>query len=582
MPEEGKSDVVGVQLPVETDEARAHLESEWGPWQARTTAQVLDHVAGQFPDRPLIITDDRVWTYAEAASHTVRLAAGLHAAGVRSGDHVAVIMANFAETILLKFAVARLGAVSVSVNFLLRGDDLRYVLRQSRSKLLITMNRFRGLDYLGELDALAPGWDGAACQELPDLEGVYVFATGEGTRPGPASLDDLVALGADISDEQVLSQTAQVDPECTSDLLYTSGTTGRSKGVMLHHDAVVRTGYSSAYTRALWDGYRILHALPIYHVFGYVEATIGVLFVGGSVVPHTVFDPAGMLTAVEHHQPDEIMCVPAMTVALLEQAAAKDYDLSSLSTLFSSGAAHAPEMWTQMIERFGVSRLFTAYGQTETTASTMCTHPGDPLDRLRGTNGATKPAGVAGDPALGGVLAVYKAVDPLTGDEVPRGEVGELLARGPIMTRGYFDKPEETAALFTEDGWLRTGDLGRIDADGYLALTGRQKESYRFGGELVQPGDVERVLLEHPGVAEAYVMGVPHPRFGEVGCACVVPSTGHSPDEAELIEFCRDRLARFKVPARVIFMRSEDFPRTVTGKVQKFRMADRVAELVES
>lgn len=568
-------------MPMATDEARAQLEREWGPWQARTTAQVLDHVADRFPARPFIITDEQVFTYAEARARSIRLAAGLQAAGVGSGDHVAVIMANFAETILLKFAVARLGAVSVSINFLLRGDDLRHVLRQSRSKLLITMDQFRGLDYLGELDALAPGWDAPQCQELPDLERVFVFPTGEGTRPAPASLDDLVRLGAGVSDEQVLEQTARVDPQATSDLLYTSGTTGRSKGVMLHHDAVVRTGYSSAYTRALWDGYRILHALPIYHVFGYVEATIGILFVGGSAVPQTVFDAHAMLTAAERHQPDEIMCVPAMTVALLQQVTEKDYDLS-LSTLFSSGAAHAPEMWTRMIERFGVSRLFTAYGQTETTASTMCTHPGNPLDRLQSTNGTTKPAGVAGDPALGGALAVYKAVNPLTGEEVPRGEVGELLARGPIMTRGYFDQPEETAALFTEDGWLRTGDLGRIDADGYLALTGRQKESYRFGGELVQPGDVERVLLEHPGVAEAYVVGVPHPRFGEVGCACVVPVPRHHLDEAGLIEFCRDRLARFKVPARVLFMRSEDLPRTVTGKVQKFKMLDRAAVRVES
>nr|WP_281365531.1 AMP-binding protein [Nocardioides panzhihuensis] len=568
-------------MPAEPDEARAELERQWGPWQPRTTAQALDHVARLHPDRPFVVNDDQVLTYAQTAARSVRLAAGLHAAGVRSGDHVAVILANFAETILLKFAVARLGAVSVSINFLLRGDDLRYVLRQSHSKILITMDQFRDLDYLAELDDLTPGWEGPPCDELPDLERVFVFPTGDGTRSGPSSLEDLIALGSEISGEEVLELTSNVDPESTSDLLYTSGTTGRSKGVMLHHDAVVRTAYASAYTRALWDRYRILHALPIYHVFGYVEATIGVLFVGGSVVPHTVFDSDKMLTAVERHQPDEIMCVPAMTLGLLEQAAQKHYDLSSLSTLFSSGAAHAPEMWTSMTERFGVSRLFTAYGQTETTASTMCTHPGDPLDRLHRSNGTIKPAGAAGDPTLGGVLAVYKAVDPITREEVPRGEVGELLARGPGMTRGYFDKPEETAALFTEDGWLRTGDLGRIDKNGYLALTGRQKESYRFGGELVQPGDVERVLLEHPGVAEAYVMGVPHPRFGEVGCACVVPAAAYAVEEADLIEFCRDRLARFKVPARVLFMRSEDLPRTVTGKVQKFRMTDQVTALVE-
>lgn len=570
-----------VQLQLEINEARADLDSQWGPWQARTTAQVLDHVAQQHPGRPFILTDQETLTYREAADRSLRLAAGLRAAGVQPGDHVAVIMANFAETILLKFAVARLGAVSVSINFLLRGDDLRYVLRQSRSKVLITMDRFRGLDYLAELDAQAPGWDIRACEELPDLERCFVFATGEGTRSVPSSFDDLIALGADISDAEVLQRTAEVDPQSTSDLLYTSGTTGRSKGVMLHHDAVVRTGYASAYARAFPDQYRILHALPIYHVFGYVEATIGVLFVSGSVVPHTAFDAHAMLSAVDRHRAEEIMCVPAMTVALLEQAESKEYDLSSLSTLFSSGAAHPPEMWTAMVERFGVDRLFTAYGQTETTASTMCTLAGDALDRLRDTNGTAKPAGVAGDPELGGTLALYKAVDPLTGVEVPRGQVGELLVRGPIMTRGYFDKPKETAELFTADGWLRTGDLGHIDEQGYLVLTGRQKDSYRFGGELVQPGDVERILLEHPGVAEAYVMGVPHPRFGEVGCACVVAVPGREVDEQELIDFCRERLARFKVPAHVLFMKGDELPRTVTGKVQKFKMTDRVASLVK-
>jgi len=568
-----------VQPPVSIEEARAHLEREWGPWQSRTTAQVLDHVAQRYPDRPFILTDNLTWTYSEAAADSVRLAAGLWAAGIRPGDHVAVVMANFPETILLKFAAARLGAVSVSVNFLLRGDDLHYVLRQSRSKLLITMDQFRGLNYLSELDGFAPGWDAGASQELPDLKRAFVFPTGEHTssRQVP-SLDDLIALGADVTDQQILEQTAQVDPQATSDLLYTSGTTGRAKGVLLHHDAVVRTAYSSAYTRALWDGYRIAYALPIYHVFGYVEATIGVLFPVGSVVPRTVFDAHDLLTTVERHRADEIMCVPAMTVALLEQVTHKDYDLSSLSTVFSSGAAHPPEMWHQMIERFGASRLFSGYGQTETTASTVCIHPDDPVERMQTTNGKYKPAGVAGDPSLGGRLAVYKVVDPATGEEVPPGQVGELLARGPIMTRGYFDKPKETADLFTEDGWLRTGDLGRVDEQGYLTLTGRKKEAYRFSGELVQPGDVERILLQHPGVAEAHVVGVPHPRFGEVGWACVVPAAGHSPTESELIDFCRERLARFKVPARVIFMKSDDFPRSVTGKVQKFKLVQQLTQ----
>jgi fatty-acyl-CoA synthase len=182
---------------------------------------------------------------------------------------------------------------------------------------------------------------------------------------------------------------------------------------------------------------------------------------------------------------------------------------------------------------------------------------------------------VAGDPFLGGTLGVYRAVDPATGAEVPPGEIGELLVRGPLVTKGYYNKPEETAAALDAEGWLRTGDLGSFDADGYLTLTGRSKESYRCGGEVVMPIEVETVLEEHPGVRSAHVVGIPHPRMGEVGCAWIVADPAARPDPAELIAYCASRLARFKVPAVVLFTESHELPVTVTGRVQKFRLAER-------
>lgn len=200
------------------------------------------------------------------------------------------------------------------------------------------------------------------------------------------------------------------------------------------------------------------------------------------------------------------------------------------------------------------------------------------MERLSHTNGAVKPAGIAGDPELGGTLAVYKVVDPVTGVDLPAGEVGELLVRGPITTRGYYDMPEQTADLFTEGGWMRTGDLGRLSEDDYLTLTGRQKESYRFGGELVIPSDIEGVLIDHPGVLEAHVVGIPHERWGEVGCAWVVANPEAVPEAAELIDYCSSRLARFKVPALVYFVDAAELPRTVTGRVQKFRLVERAAQ----
>ena len=570
------------RLAAQTIERRDSLESRWRTWTPRTTAQLLDRVADEQPARPFVVTDDKTYTYEDIANMSRALAAGLHARGVNAGDHVAVVMANFPHAVALKFAVARIGAVSVSVNFMLRWAELGYVLGQSKASILIVMDEFRGLDYLAELDQLIPGWENAGGGDrLPHLREVFVYATGTSGRRRGTPLDDLEIAGTKVDRDRIEQLTAAADPASTSDLLYTSGTTGKAKGVMLNHDAVLRTAYASVYTRALGDGYRILYAMPLYHVFGYVEATIAVMFVGGSTVPKPSFNAHDMLTAVSTHDVDEIMCVPAMTSVLIEQAGKQDYDLSSMSTLFSSGAAHQPGMFEKMYQAFGVERIFTAYGQTETTASTMCTLPGDSLDRLSGTNGTVKAAGIAGDPALGGALARYKVVDPLTGDELAADVVGELLVRGPIITRGYFEKQEETEALITPDGWMRTGDLGRIDAAGYLTLTGRQKESYRFGGELVMPSDVEEVLIDHPDVLEAHVVGMPHERWGDVGCAWVVLGPERVPTADELIEYCASRLARYKVPAVVHFVSASELPRTVTGRVQKFRLVDRAIALTE-
>lgn len=569
------------ELEDQVRQSRAMLEETWGPWQPRTTAQLLDRVTADHPDRPYVVTDARTWTYHDLAELSIDLAAGLHAIGIRAGDHVAVDMANFVEAVALKFAVARLGAVSVSVNFMLRHQELGYVLRQSRSTVLITMDSFRGLDYLAELDQLAPGWDELGGGDaLPDLREVIVFATQGGRPARGTSLDDLLQRGAEVPRTGILELTASGDPEAVSDLLYTSGTTGKAKGVLLTHDGVLRTAYSSALHRALPERFRIMYAMPLYHVFGYVEATVAVLFVAGSIVPKTMFDGQEMLRAVARHDVDEIMCVPAMTSVLLEKAKAGSYDLSSLTSIFSSGTPHPEGMFAAMDEVFGIERIYTAYGQTETTASTMCTLPGDGLDRLTTTNGTRKPGGCAGDPSLEGSLAVYKVVDIATGDELPFGEIGALLTRGPIITQGYFDKPVETAELFTDDGWMQTGDLGRVDEQGYLSLTGRQKESYRFGGELVIPSDVEEVLVQHEGVLEAHVVGIPHERYGDVGCAWVVVNPAAPPAAEDLIAFCAARVARFKVPASVLFIDASDLPRTVTGRVQKFLLIERAIRML--
>jgi fatty-acyl-CoA synthase len=524
----------------------------------------LDAVTEDHPDRPLVITDDRTYSYRDVQEWSARLAAGLRASGVQPGEHVALVMANYPEFVALKFAIARVGAVAVPVNYLLRRDELAYVIEQSDAVLLVTMNRFRNLDYLAALDELGR-------HRFPKLREVVVFSTDGDERAGSRSLADLAGL----ADAAPGSGTPLTDPDAPADIIYTSGTTGTPKGVIVTHDMFLRTAYASAYTRAFEDGRRILFSLPLYHVFGYVEGLLAALFAGGAIIPQVAFDPVGTLQAIEAHRASEVIMVPTMTLDVLDVARKKTFDLSSLRVVFSSGGQSPPSVWREIKELLGAQEIFTAYGMTETTASTTCTAPSEAIERLASGNGRYKPAGVAGDLALGGVLAVYKAVDLDTGEDLPAGAEGELVVRGPAVTAGYYNKPEETAAAFDANGWLRTGDIGRIDADGYLSLTGRKKECYRCGGELVVPREVEDVLLGYPGVVQAHVVPVPHHRMGEVGAAFVVFDDSVRPDVAAVIAYCGERLARFKVPAHLFPVADVELPTSATGKVQKFVLAER-------
>jgi len=266
--------------------------------------------------------------------------------------------------------------------------------------------------------------------------------------------------------------------------------------------------------------------------------------------------------------------VPTMTLKLLELARTRGFDGSKLLAMFNSGGTSPLSIWEDIRSVLGAREVMTAYGMTETTASTTCTLPEGPDALLATTHGRFKFAGAAGDPALDGILALYKVLDPATGSDVPRGTPGELVARGPIVTQGYYKKPEETRAAIDPDGWLHTGDVGVIDAQGNLSLTGRTKETYRCGGEMVMPREIEELLGTHPLVSQAVAVGVPDAKMGEVGCVFVVPRGGVAPAQQELIDLCASNLARFKVPRHIIFVSERDFPLTATGRIQKFRLVE--------
>jgi len=541
-------------------------------WQPRTLDQMLDTATAEFPDRPLVVTDQRSWSYRDIQRGSERIAAGLVASGVRPGDHVALLMANYPEFVAAKFAIARAGAVAVPVNFLNRRDELGYVLRQSDAVLLITMDRFRNLDYLQFLDQLAPGWEQhGGGRAFPRLKQVVVFPTGD--TAVRAHVTALADFGARSGPWRPVEHPG---PDSNADIIYTSGTTGAPKGVMLTHDMMLRTAFGSTYGRAFEDGRRILFSLPMYHVYGYVEGLLAALFVGGAVIPQLKFDAADTLRAIAAHHASDVLLIPTMTLALLDALKKPDarHDLSSLRAVISSGGRAPAYIWQDIFDHLQPAELTTGYGMTEVTASSTVTRPGDPIERLLHSNGCLRDVGPAGDPANGGLLVVYRVVDPDTGTALASGEVGELQARGIGVTRGYYNKPDATAAAFTPDGWLHTGDLGSVDADGYLYLAGRLKESYRCGGEQVLPTEAEDLLVTHPAVLQAHVVPVPDLRMGEVGVAFVVLREQLTATPDELIAFCAGRLARFKVPRHVLPIRAEDIPSTPSGRARKFLLVE--------
>jgi fatty-acyl-CoA synthase len=554
----------------------------------------FDRAAGEYADRPLIRGDERSWTYREICSWSEELAQGLLRRGVKPGDRVAMVMANYVEFLVVKLAISRVGAVAVPFNFLYRRDEMAFVLRQSRSHYLITMNSFRGLDYLATLDELAPSWadassttgasgaSGALAAAFPDLRSVFVFmnedptAGGSPARPGMTTLDELRA--PDTTSAPL--PFPAVSPDDISDIFFTSGSTGTPRGAVMRHDPLLRSGYAAAVTRALPDGRRTLFALPLYHCFAYVEGLLAVPWVGGSLVLQLAFTPAGYLGGIQRHRAEEILAVPTMMVALLEHPERASYDISSLDCIFS-GAAPTPRwVWDRVREELGATELVTGWGMTEVGAGLTITQPEDPIELHVTTVGRVKHCGDAGITADPSVFVEIRTIDPLTGEHLPEGADGEVVVRGVTVMERYWDRPEETAATMV-DGWLRTGDLGRVLPNGYLQLSGRTKELYKSGGELVMPKEIEELLTAVPGVSQVFAIGVPDDRWGEMGCAVIVRDVafaGEPVTEGSLLAICRERLARFKVPKHIVFLAVAELPTTATGKVQKFRLVTQMAE----
>lgn len=549
-------------------------------WRSRTIASHFSIQCQTYGERPLIVIPDQVITYHQMWHRAFELAKAMIHLGVRRRDHVAVLMANDPDYIALLIAISLVDAVAVPLNTQLRGEELDYMIRQSDTNWLILHQTASKQNHS---EIISPIVEKLATEADSQLKRAVCIPNGENPIPD-CFLDwtTFVSGAAAISDETVEERWHESeDPDEVFAIIYTSGSTGLPKGVMLTHDMMLRSGFATCFSRAYEDGRRIFAPLPIYHVYFLQEGLLAVSFVGGAMITCLAFSPLLSLQLMEKYRANDFLAVPSMLVAMLNHPEVQTFDFPDLYAVLCCAAPSPVTLWQQTVDVLGVTEIGTGCGGTEASSTTMLTEIGDPLKLISTRVGKVKLAGAAGVPGFGDVSVQYKVVDPDTGADLPDGSVGELVVRGNVVTRGYYKKPEQTSFAIDKDGWLRSGDLGRIDEQGYIQLIGRTKDVYKVSGETVAPKEVEDVISLHPAVTQASVVGVSDMQTIEAGATFIELKHGAECTKQEIRAWCQNRLARFKVPRHIWFVASSEWPLTGTGKIQKFKLREIAEERLE-
>ncbi|MDF1481403.1 AMP-binding protein [Extensimonas soli] len=563
------------------EQRRAALARRIPQWTRLSIGDWFDRLAAEFSEREHIYTPEKSYSYAASRQLVDRLAKSLMALGVQRRDHVAMLFPTVPELAFLQLAVAKIGCVCVPLNERMGAVDLAYQVRQSDSVCLLAMDHCEDRHYIDKIQHMLPEMQGAPgswrAESFPRLHSVVVQSPSGAQYGGAVDWEAFLQLGDGISDEALRQrQEASSYPDEVVLICYTSGTTGNPKGVMVTHDMLMRSAYSAAYSQGLIEGERIASPLPLHHMFIYVEGFLALLFVGGTYIPQALFDAGAFLQLLEQSQATRIESVPTIAVALLNHPDLPQRKLC-LRAMKNAAAATPLWVWEALQRDMGITEMVTGWGMTETSAAAMYTPFGASLEVITNTVGLEKPGGVAGLEEFGGNLVEFKLIDPSTKEELPPdAPEGELAVRGNIVTRGYYKKPIETGEAIDKDGWLRTGDVFARRSDGYYLITGRAKDLYKIGGELVAPKEIEEMICQHETINQVYICGVPDERMGEVGAAFVQFKAGRSCTEDELTSFVQTRVARFKIPKYWVFV--EDFPMTASGKVQKFLLRKLASE----
>ncbi|MDD7836140.1 AMP-binding protein [Paenarthrobacter sp. AB444] len=537
------------------------------PLLEETIGANFERIAAQFPLRDALIEaasspgmDARRWSYQKLNDDVDRLARALLAVGVAKGERIGIWSPNCAEWTILQYATAKVGAVLVNVNPAYRSHELEFVVKQNGMRMLVTAPKDKNSDYVGMAREAAN-----TCPELMEI----VFLPGD---PAAGLTAGVPEAGHELSYAELLTRAdgvglsalrermAELDPHDPINLQYTSGTTGFPKGATLTHHNILNNGHSIGRLLGYTEHDRVVIPVPFYHCFGMVIGNLNALSFGAAtIIPGRGFNPSAALEAVQDFGGTSLYGVPTMFIAELALEDFGSYDLSTLRTGVMAGSLCPIEVMRRVIDEMHMVDVAICYGMTETSPVSTMTRAGDTLEQRTSTVGRTMPH------------LESRIVDPGSGEVVERGVIGELCTRGYAVMQGYWGQPDKTAEAIDADGWMHTGDLARMDEDGYFVIEGRIKDMVIRGGENIYPREIEEFLYLHPSIQDVQVIGVPDAKYGEELMACIILKPGAGPLTADdLAEYCRGKLAHYKIP-RYIDVR-ESFPMTVSGKVRKVDM----------
>ena len=542
------------------------------PLLGQTIGEILNEIAEKYPDIEAIVSpqQDIRLTYRQFREAVDQVARGLMALDINKGDRVGIWAMNYAEWVIVQFATAKIGAIMVNINPAYRTFELEYCLKQSEIKLLILQGRFKTSDYVGMFYETCPeayeSRPGRILSEKFPFLKTVVFM-GDIPYNGMYQWDDLLKKADSISQDELREREKALDFDDAINIQYTSGTTGYPKGVVLTHHGVLNNGYIIGEGMGFTEKDRLCIPVPFYHCFGMVLSNMACVSHGSTmVIPGPAFDPGDVLKTIEAERCTAVHGVPTMFIAELRHPDFAKYDLRSLRTGIMAGSPCPIETMKEVSTKMHMSEVVIVYGQTETSPGVTMTTTRDPIDKRVATVGRVFPH------------TEIKIIDPETKKVVPRGEIGEICARGYMTMRCYYNNPTATRQAKDEHGWVHTGDLGSFDPEEFVHIEGRLKDMVIRGGENIYPREIEEFLHQHPKIADVYVIGVPDEKYGEELMAWIKLEEGASLTEDDIRTYADGKIARYKIPRYYAFV--ESFPITVSGKIQKFKMREMGIEML--